>query len=91
MAACANAGESFLSYINEVKLVVKSGLHPGTKNGYGVVPLVSAAGSGRVEVIQYILCEAFDVWKLHAAEHATTTEAGDSQNIPQDTDLWTLY
>jgi hypothetical protein len=66
--------------INKVKLVVKSGLYPGTKNGYGVVPLVSAAGSGRVEVIQYILCEAFDVWKLHAAEHATTAEAGDSQN-----------
>jgi hypothetical protein len=31
------------------------------------------------------------VWKLHAAEHATTAEAGDSQNIPQDTDLQSLH
>jgi ankyrin repeat protein len=74
-----------------VDLIVKSGLHPGTEDDYGVVPLVSAAGSGRVEVVQYILCEAFDVWKLHAAKHATTADAGDSQNIPQDTDLRTLH
>ncbi|KAF4629990.1 hypothetical protein G7Y89_g8152 [Cudoniella acicularis] len=76
---------------DEVELVVQSGLHPGTRNGYGVAPLVNAAGSGRVEVVQYMLCEAFDVWKQNAAKNATIVEAGDSQNIPRDTDLRTLH
>lgn len=31
------------------------------------------------------------MWKQNAAKHATTAEAGDSQNIAQDTDLWTLH
>lgn len=36
---------------DEVELVVQSGLHPGTRKSYGIVPLVNAAGSRHVEVV----------------------------------------